>query len=272
MSRVFYEFATPSGTSWTHRVSCDLCRETVERVGGLPSHEGGKGPTFAPRALVGWASYSQRVAPSDPMMLSQPEDTWPRLDRDLCPSCAKVVHDLFSQMGVQIATEETRYLDEEGRKIGGQSTFGVELCGEDTGDHRLMCFREAKHEGAHSPSPVDGIFVCPVCVDNRVRCMVADPPSSRWPGLFGFTAEQLAAHAAEQHAVAYEEGPPAGWVTLLEHPRVAYASVASALGAELKLLHSTRRVWSHHCARADPAARMVRLPFGVSCVCGVSAR
>lgn len=267
MSRVFYEFATPSGTTWTHRITCDMCQKFVEREGPLPAHEHDpSAPRFARGALVGWSSFSQKMAPSDPEMLALGEDLWPRAERDFCVGCSNFLGDQFLRLNIGFGTEEVRYLDSQGRKIGGRPAFGTVLCAEPC---PTVCLLEKGHDGAHSPSAVPGLLACPVCADVRVRSVSRAGTLE----LRGFSLAELAVHAIDQHSVVQEEGPPAGWVTMLEHPRVAYADVMSALRAELKLLSTppvlaqlARHGWSHRCELVNYTVAW--LPPNVVCVCG----
>lgn len=278
MSRIGYQFATETSTGWTNRVSCDLCRAFVEREGPLPKSEREMGPKFAPRALAGWANFSMRLARAPAGSESLDEDLWPRLDRDLCPSCANVIHDWLCDIGCGVGTSEERFLDALGRPAGGQNAaLGETPCMFGPPDV-APCLRRVGHDGSHSAESDAGTWVCPTCFGALSTSVLYDQP-------------QLESHAVDQHSVRYSDGElrPRGWYTEREGQdgaRIIYADVQTALRAERVRIEGDARAaaprltrrpiapgeprpWVHDCVEHDGDTFELSITILACPACGV---
>lgn len=198
-------------------------------------------PRFAHGALVGWASYSRRARPNDPAIeATLDQDSWPREDRDFCPSCAAILEDQWRDIGIVPAENTEKILDALGRPIASrEATMGVVACWaavQATPGQRHPCMLERGHAADVPHSGETSFTHCALCWSYVERNENGLSPQLRERRLY--TREQLEHHAVSEHSVEYQDAlegtRTAGWLCTLEEPRVTYANVESALLANLR--------------------------------------
>lgn len=241
MSRIYYEFATPTQTSWLHEIACDACRRTVTREGSVPRKELDPiGAWPGEGGLSGWGTFE---------VGSYSATLKPRLSRDLCPECSLVFNDLFLTHGVGLRESETRYLDALGRQAqeAYKAQEHLRFCVSPIpSTPTTWCLLLAGHSDAHSLVMAAGYHACPVCLDGMDRV--------GWD-LSAYTFQELESHAVSIHRVRFEPGR--GWWSEAESlernltAHVYYAECLTALYAESNVERRRRERSAHYFGAED---------------------